>query len=113
MRDYIDLGCAPSHEECAQVGSTNYLQQARKQCRAYIGQLRRELGPEPIGAHLTLRLNPHDFGTYLSVICYFDDEHKESIDYAFKCEGQGPKFWDGESQRELGLDTPTRKEKGS
>ncbi len=64
------------------------------------------------GARLSIRSNPHDFGTYLSVVCYFDHRKQTSIDYAFRCE-TGPHFWDEEAQRELSesvAQTP-RKEK--
>jgi hypothetical protein len=101
MRDYLDLGCAPSHEDCAQVGSSDYYERSRRESRAYMGQLRRMFGEEPDGAGLSIRSNPHDFGTYLSVVCYFDADNQASVDYAFKCEGQAPEFWDEEAQREL------------
>jgi hypothetical protein len=73
MRDFIDVGSSPPGETCAQVGSDGYHDLARKECRAYIAQLRRVFGSEPEGAGLTVKSNPHDFGTYLSVICYYDE----------------------------------------
>ena len=104
MEDFIDVGAAPTHEDCAQVGADGYFDRARRECRAYIALLRRVMGEEPQGARLAVKTNPHDFGTYLSVVCYYDDEHPESVDYAFRCESEMPMHWDDEARREL----PTR-----
>lgn len=93
MRDFIDVGAAPTMEACAQVGSDDYWERARNECRAYIGLIRRKLGDEPKGAHLAVKSNPHDFGSYLSVVCYFDDRFRDSVDYAFRCESQSPEEW--------------------
>ena len=108
MRAQLDLGASPPYESCAQVGSNDYVEQARRECRAYINQLRRAFGPEPLGAQLSVRSNPHDFGTYYSVVCYFDEEHPESIDYAYRCEGsESPREWDELARAELQLGPPT------
>src|SRR5256885_15194424 len=103
MRDCMDLGCAPSMEHCAQVGTDEYFDRARTECRAYIALLRRSLGDEPPGATLSVKSNPHDFGTYLSVVCYFDPDDPAATDYAFKCEAKGPREWDEQARRELNL----------
>jgi hypothetical protein len=101
MNDFIDMGCAPTCEDCAQVGSDGYHDRARKECRVYIGQLRRMFGDEPDGARLSIKSNPHDFGTYLSVICYYDPAIQASVDYAFRCEGKSPEEWDEQARQEL------------
>jgi hypothetical protein len=101
MHDCIDMGSAPTYEDCAQVGSDGYHDRARRECRAYIGQLRRMFGDEPDGARLSVKSNPHDFGTYLSVVCYYDPAIRTSVDYAFRCEGKIPEEWDAQARREL------------
>src|SRR5690349_4846840 len=113
MRDWLDLGCAPHCEECAQLGSDGYEARARRECQAYIRQLRRMFGLEPNDARLAVRTNQHDFGTYLSVVCWFDHGNQATVDFAFKCERQGPQLWDEEAQRELAEQQPStpRKEK--
>ncbi len=78
----------------AQLGSPGYFDLARRECRLYIELLRRSLGAEPEGAHLAVKSNPHDFGTYLSVVCYFDRENAAAADYAYRCESEGPEEWD-------------------
>lgn len=101
MTDWLDIGSSPPGESCAQVGSNDYAKRACRECRAYINQLRRALGPEPSGAELGIRSNPHDFGTYYSVVCYYDPANNQAVEYAFKCESKGPEEWDDEARREL------------
>ena len=103
MREWIDIGSSPPGEPCAQVGTEEYLERARKECKAYIALLRRTLGEEPTGAQLSVRSNPHDFGTYLSVVCYFDPDDPAATGYAFKCEAKGPREWDEQARQELNL----------
>jgi hypothetical protein len=102
MWDFLDVGSSPPGKDCAQLGSAGYWERARRECRAYIDLLRRTIGPAPPGAHLSVKSNEHDFGTYLSIVCWFDHEHPESVDYAFKCESEGPEFWDEQARQELG-----------
>lgn len=101
MRDCLDLGPVPSGEDCAQVGSEGYDARARRECRAYVAQLRRTLGEEPPGARLSVKSHPHDFGTYWSVVCLYDADDEAAADYAFKCESHGPQSWDQQARAEL------------
>ncbi len=80
---------------------TNITIVRRRECRAYINQLRRVFGPEPDGASLSVKSNPHDFGSYLSVVCYYHPEVEATADYAFHCERESPKTWDAEALTEL------------
>lgn len=109
MRDSLDLGSAPSGEECAQVGRDDYHDRARRECRAYIHQLRRTFGEEPAGARLSIKANDHDFGTYWSVVCSFDGGNEAATDYAYRCES-GPESWDEEARWELSHTQTPRKE---
>jgi hypothetical protein len=112
MREnHVDLGgTTPPDEDCAQVGSRqyDYLDRARREARAYIALLRRTFGDEPDGARLGIKSHPHDFGAYLTVVCYFDSDHPAAADYAFRCEGRGPEEWDEQARRELHLNTERR-----
>lgn len=101
MQDCLDLGSSPSQEDCAQVGREDYHPRARRECRAYVHQLRRMFGEEPDGARLSVKSNPHDFGSYLSVVCYFDADNKTAVDYAYCCAAKGPQEWDEAARREL------------
>jgi hypothetical protein len=101
MNDWLDIGSSPPGESCAQLGSEDYHPRARRECRVYINLLRRVLGPEPTGAKLVIRSNPHDFGNYLSVVCQFDADNEPAVDYAYRCESKGPELWDAQAKREL------------
>jgi hypothetical protein len=103
MQDCMDLGPAPTCETCAQVGRPDYAMRARRECLAYVKQLRRLFGEEPEGARLAIKANPHDFGTYFSVVCYFEDKLPSAMDYAFRLEKESPENWDGEARKELEL----------
>jgi hypothetical protein len=93
MRDYINIGPSPCEEECVQLGSDNYRSLAREECSKFIQAIRQKLGEEPEGAELRTKSFPHDFGTYLEVVCWFDDEVPESFDYALACESDSPTTW--------------------
>lgn len=106
MNDFVDLGgTTPPDESCAQVGSReyDYYDRARKEARAYINQLHRMFGNESDGARLSVKSHPHDFGTYLTVVCFFNPDDKAASDYAQKCESDCPTEWDEEARKELSL----------
>lgn len=103
MRDSIYIGEVPAGEDAAQVGADNYANDGRKQCLALIHQLRRMFGKEPFAARLKITDNPHDFGSYYSVDCVYDDSQPEAQAYAFRCENEFPEHWDDEAKAELKL----------
>ncbi len=94
-RDYVSIASAPYEEECVQVERTGvYIGPMKAECRRFLELIRKKLGPEPEGASLSIKGNPHDFGTYYEVICYYDDENEEAAAYAYRCESDAPKTWD-------------------
>lgn len=99
--DSVNLAASPVGEECAQVGSDGYYERAKKECNAFIRQLRREFGNEPTGARLYIKSNPHDFGNYYEVECKFDENCPEAIEYAFELEARLPENWDEKAKVEL------------
>lgn len=101
MKDSVSIGCSPACEDCAQAGELDYPSKARKECLAFIHQLKRQFGQEPDGARLFIKSNSHDFGIYYEVECYFDDSIPESMDYAFRLETESPEKWDKEAMKEL------------
>ena len=94
MRDYISIGSAPCDEDCVPVNSRgDYHEAMRAECQRFLELIRKKLGPEPPGARLAIKSNPHDFGTYYDVVCYFYDEDEEARKYAFRCESDSPRTW--------------------
>lgn len=102
--DYITLGPVPCDEDCAQVGSPDYAIKARKECRAFINQIRRQ-HPALVDkiANLNIKSFPHDFGTYYEVVALFDDNSPDETHAAYELENVTPTVWDREARIELGL----------
>jgi hypothetical protein len=93
MKDYLYLGSAPHGEDCVQVSrDSDYLPAMRAECLRYIDALRGHYGPEPDGARITIKKEAHDFGGYLEVVCVFDDNDEEAVDYALALE-DGLEHW--------------------
>lgn len=89
----LEFGSAPYDEDCAQVGTPGYREQAEAECQRYIEQLTRQ-SPPPAGARLVITRNPHDFGTYLEVAASFDPEDEEQSNWAYTLEDNLPANWD-------------------
>jgi hypothetical protein len=107
MIDHLNIGPVPWGEDCAQVGSEDYDQRSRRECVAFLNQIRRVAGTEPPGAALVIKSFPHDFGSYREVCCRYSDENETATDYAFTCEGhKGLESWDDQARQELGLPLP-------
>jgi hypothetical protein len=95
MMEYVVIGSTPTEEDCVQVKTgTDYLPAMRKECRRYLDLLRRKFSKEPDGARLRIKEFPHDFGPYLEVVCEYDSDKEEAIEYAFRCENDSPRTWE-------------------
>ena len=94
MRDFISIGPAPAEEDCAQLGTPDYPERSREECRRFIALIRGTLGEEPEGAWLRVKRFEHDFGSYREVVCFFDDTLPDSVAYAFRCEAEAPATWE-------------------
>jgi hypothetical protein len=99
MKNFIELGPVPYDEECVQVGCEDYMTKAKKECNAYIEQLCRLFGD----VDLRIKSFPHDFGNYLEVVIYFDDETENDSDVAGNVADNLPANWDNEALKELGI----------
>jgi hypothetical protein len=97
MTDYIELvTTTPVDEPCAKVGMEDYMNRARMEARTYINQLQRVYGAPPSGSHFKIIRCPHDFGTYLDIRFYYDDEDQRHVVYMDNIE-QGCERWDATS----------------
>jgi hypothetical protein len=101
MRDSLNLAPVPLDEECAQLGAADYSSRSRKECTAFINQLKRVFGEPPPRASFKITQNPHDFGTYRDVDIQFDDEDEAASEYAYKVEANIPAEWDEDALKEL------------
>jgi len=101
MLDYIFLSqTTPCDEPCAQVGSEDYMQRARMEARVYMDQLKRTFGNNPEGSFFKVVRCPHDFGTYLDIRFYYDDEDQAHVKYMLQVES-GCNKWDSQAKEEL------------
>ncbi len=91
--DDMSIGPAPCNERCVQVGEEHYIERAREESRRFIELIRKKLGPEPEGALLRVKSNPHEFGTYLDVVCGYEEGNEEAEAYAYLCESEAPQTW--------------------
>lgn len=105
-REYLTLGSTPSGEDCAQVGREDYHPLMRRETRAYIAQLRRQFGPEPSGAIISVKGFPHDFGTYHEVCVTFDASNEEAVTYAYRLDNEMPESWDEQARAEMAAPLP-------
>jgi hypothetical protein len=97
MLDYINIGCTPYEEDCVQVSSGDYLPRMRKETRVFLGQLERTF---PY-VRFSIKSFPHDFGSYLEVVAWFDDEDEEETRSAYNVEASMPARWDEIAIKEL------------
>jgi len=99
--DYLELAGGPVAEEIESVGPDCDYERMRRECRAFIEQLRRMHGQEPEGARYSVKRSEHDFGHYYETVLYFTSGNRASIDYAFKVEADLPEKWDKEALAQL------------
>ncbi len=93
MRDFVELGQVPWRETPTPMSDPAYRQNALRECEALIWSIRNYLGYEPTGACLTVKTFEHEFGTEYQVVCYFDKNRADAVDYARRCERQTPATW--------------------
>lgn len=95
MRDSLSFDTVPIEEEVESLGPDYDTVRARKQANRLISLLKEKFPNPPPNAHLGIKSNPHDFGSYLSVECYFDDEdeNRDSLDYCLSIESNFPMTW--------------------
>lgn len=108
----IDLSGTPVDEKCTcNNPNADYIPKQKAECRAFIGQLKRQF-KERLEACPSLSLavkgNPHDFGTYYTVVAKYretGDEEKDAKceDLAYYLQDNLPEKWDDEAATELGL----------
>lgn len=94
MRDYINIGCTPSAEKCAQVGDPDYTNKAKEECKRFIKQLVKEFGEPPSSASLKIKSFHHEFGIYHEVVCYFNEGDEEAENYCYTIEADMPEYWE-------------------
>ena len=102
-RNWIDIGCTPHGEACAQVGDLDYNSKAQAEC-AQLVRMMQEINPPIEGTCYGVRRNPHDFGSYMEVVAYYDENVNAQEDWAFAAESGVPEIWDDKAREALKLE---------
>lgn len=97
--NYVNIGSTPSEEACAQVGSKDYMKLSHLECSLYREQLQDQF---PDG-DFRVKSFSHDFGSYLEVVAYYDDDDEESPQTvaAFDAESGACPTWTAASRKKL------------
>lgn len=97
--EYLNIGSSPSEENCVQVGSENYRDMSRLECRLFKEQLQEQF---PDG-DFRIKSFPHDFGTYHEVVAYYtaEDEDDPRMQAAFAAEDDAWPKWTPERKAQL------------
>ena len=107
--DYVYLGCAPTEEDCAQVGSEDYEERSKRETTAFIMQLSEvllDMGycPEtlPKGFRIMAKTEQHDFGQYEEVVARVDAGDEQAYELAVLLERNLPATWSNLAKKLLG-----------
>ena len=91
---YLVIGNSPEYEGCVQIEpGKDYLPAMRAECVRFLEAIRKKVGPEPAGARLAIISREHEFGTYLTVACIYNDGEAVPEAYALLCESEPPVTW--------------------
>lgn len=104
MQDYLNIGCTPYEEPCAQVGSENYTKRSAVECRVFAAQCKRVLKKKygsNYDVEITVKSFSHDFGTYREVVVLYDTDNEQQVQQALYLESADLSQWDKEAKEEL------------
>jgi hypothetical protein len=98
MRDYLTIGAVPIDEDCAQVGTATYQQDANAECKRFV-QLLRDTFPwlEDEDTYFKVKGFAHDFGNYYEVVVCYDSSDETSANKAVFVENCTPQKWGDET----------------
>lgn len=100
MKDKVYIGPCPIDERGAQIGDPDFSNKNIEECRKYIDLIIKKFGEPPKGAKVYYVQEQHDFGSYREVVISYDENHPESVRYAFTVESESPRTWDDNSPYE-------------
>lgn len=103
--DYLTIGQTPAFEPCAQVGSENYYEKAKKEMIAYKNQIERQNSWLTLNTDIYIGIKwfNHDFGRYGEVVVYYNVHNNAAFKTAIELEENLPEYWDSLAMKELGL----------
>ncbi len=104
MTQTIEIGSAPYNEQCVQFGSEDYEIRVKKECIAFINQIKRHYGNPPEGTKLRILSSPYNDGRYYEVGFKPDSDSLEYFKYVKDVESDSKSVlatWDAEALLEL------------
>lgn len=92
--EYLELGSAPTEEECVQVSDkVDYIPAMREELIRY-RKLLEKMFPS---CYFSIMWFDHDFGRYGEVVVRFNPDNEEEVHYAYNVEHNLPKYWEKEN----------------
>ena len=89
---YLEFDCSPTNEVGVGISKTDdYLPAMREEARRMIALLEKKFPDAP--GDFRIKSQPHDFGTYLEIRYYFDED-ENGWDYANHIENNWPNTWE-------------------
>lgn len=92
--EYLELGSAPSDENCVQVSSTrNYYEEMKEELQRYKLMLQKRFSfVQNSCCYFSVKWEQHDFGSYGEVVIKYP-ETEEGVKIAFFVEENLPSNW--------------------
>jgi DNA primase len=108
MIDFIELGPQPNYEGFLEPTHPDYTAITTIQGEIFVDQIRRTIGPEPKGAGLEVVPCRPAKGELPSItlICRYDEDIADAVDYVRRCQDHLPSFWDDVAQKLLAKRLP-------
>jgi hypothetical protein len=100
MKKFIQLGTAPSNEDCVQTGSKDYQERSRIEASIHINQLQRCFKRIPKAFNFGMKKFNHDFGEYIDVVLYYGNSDTDE-NRAYAIQDKLPVVWDSKAIEEL------------
>ena len=94
MRDNYEIGSSPNEEECAQVGSPDFVERAENELDKYREMLEKRFPQaKEYRCKFVIEWYPHDFGSYGEVCISYNPEDNASNEFMLFVEGNLPAKW--------------------
>jgi hypothetical protein len=98
----MSIGPAPTEENCAQLGRTDYGTRSRIECAVFMRMLERQFPvPDGVPAYLSIESFPNEDDSYREVCARYDESSELAMAYALQLEVEIPTEWDEIARQEL------------
>jgi hypothetical protein len=96
MTDWYDFETTPNEENCVQVKQdADYLSAMKAESNRMVA-ICKVLWPS---LYWRTQMNPHDFGSYASIRCIYDDENEDQSKEFMDAERHWPQTWEEADRR--------------